>query len=271
MFYLLILLSGLLEWQNLLDYKFFTGKLIPILVFKLGLADPFVSQYKFFTLRVTDGFYWSLSDCKFLQFSRTLLSNLTDLSSAVVLMVSIFFRIISSSSFFSRLFGIFHSAPTTLGTTVTFIFYNFFGSHVIIYPGFAFHYSVVSCCGNFNSRIYSFLRVDSNQELSPGRNWVVDLYPRELFFNYLLYNLQDHGYYLARQKPWKYLTFGYQVPRLLVSRFKYLDNKVLRLFVSKFKYLDHKVPRLLVSKFKYLDNRILSKYLNLLTNSLSDF
>ena len=47
-------------------------------------------------------FHWSLSDSKFSQISRALLSILTDLKNSVICMVSIFSLISNSSSLFSR-------------------------------------------------------------------------------------------------------------------------------------------------------------------------
>ena len=73
-------------------------------------------------------FHWSLSDNKFPQISRNLLSILTDLKNAVVWMVFICPPIFNSSSPLSNLFGILPSAPTTIGITVHFKFHIFFSS-----------------------------------------------------------------------------------------------------------------------------------------------
>ena len=68
---------------------------------------------------------WSLSDCKSLQVSRTILSNLADLHNAVFWMVSICHLISKSSSPFTNHLRIIPSAPTIIGITVTFIFHSF--------------------------------------------------------------------------------------------------------------------------------------------------
>ena len=59
-------------------------------------------------------FYWSLSDSKSTQVSRTLLRILVDFDNPVVLVVS------------TRPLGIVPSAPKTIGITVTFMSHSFF-------------------------------------------------------------------------------------------------------------------------------------------------
>ena len=70
-------------------------------------------------------FHLSLSDSKSPQVSRTHLSILADLKSAVVWMVSILPLIFSISSLFSRPCGCVPSAPIIIGIIVTFMFYSF--------------------------------------------------------------------------------------------------------------------------------------------------
>ena len=73
-------------------------------------------------------FYWSLSDSKSHQVSRTLLSILTDLNNAVVWMVSTRPLISKSSSPFINPFVTEPIAPIIIGIIVTFMFHSFFNS-----------------------------------------------------------------------------------------------------------------------------------------------
>ena len=71
-------------------------------------------------------FHWSPSDSKFPYVSRILLSVLTDLSNAVVWMVSARPPISNSSSPLIKPSGIVPSVPTTICITVILIFHSFF-------------------------------------------------------------------------------------------------------------------------------------------------
>ena len=73
-------------------------------------------------------FYWSLSDSKSPQVSRTLLSILAVLSNAVVWIVSIRPPTSKSSRPFNNPLVTVPNAPVTIGTIVTFIFLSFFNS-----------------------------------------------------------------------------------------------------------------------------------------------
>ena len=73
-------------------------------------------------------FHWSLRGSKSSQISRTLLSILANFRCAAVWIVSILPLISSSPRRFSRLFGTISRASTTIGITVTFMFYSFFVS-----------------------------------------------------------------------------------------------------------------------------------------------
>ena len=73
-------------------------------------------------------FHCSLSDCKSLQISWTLLGILADLSNAVVWMVFTCPLISKSSILFTNSLGIVPSVPTTIGITITFMFHSFFNS-----------------------------------------------------------------------------------------------------------------------------------------------
>ena len=73
-------------------------------------------------------FHWSLSDSKFSQVSRTLLSILVDLNNAVVWMVSACPLISNSSGSIINPLVTVPSAPITIGITVTFMFHSFFCS-----------------------------------------------------------------------------------------------------------------------------------------------
>ena len=70
-------------------------------------------------------FHWSLSDNKSPLVSCTLLSILVN-TRFVVWIISFLSQIFYSSSLFSRFSESVPSAPTTIGITVTFMFYSFF-------------------------------------------------------------------------------------------------------------------------------------------------
>ena len=73
-------------------------------------------------------FLISLSDSKSPQDSRTLLSTILDLNSVVIWMVLILPLISNSFSLLSKHFVTDPRTPATIGITVTFIFYWYFGS-----------------------------------------------------------------------------------------------------------------------------------------------
>ena len=73
-------------------------------------------------------FYWSLNDSMSLEVSRTLLSILVDLNNAFVWMVLILLLISSFFSLYSKFLDSDPRAPSTVGITVTFMFYSFFFS-----------------------------------------------------------------------------------------------------------------------------------------------
>ena len=73
-------------------------------------------------------FHWSLNDSKSRQVSRTILSNLADLSSVVFWMVYSHPLISKSSSPFIKLLVSEPRAPITIGINVTFMFHRFFNS-----------------------------------------------------------------------------------------------------------------------------------------------
>ena len=92
-------------------------------------------------------FQLSLSDSKFPQVSRTLLSILIDLNNAVVWMMS-------SRPFISKSFGPFinplmtvSSAPIIIGINVAFRFHSFFSSLVRSRYLFFFHFLSIFLCG----------------------------------------------------------------------------------------------------------------------------
>ena len=73
-------------------------------------------------------FHWRLSDGKFPQISRTLLSILANLNNTAVWMVSTRSLISKSSSLCTNPLVTVLSASVTIGITVTFMFSSFFGS-----------------------------------------------------------------------------------------------------------------------------------------------
>ena len=106
----------------------FYGQLSFLLIIKRSLVFHIIVIIllaHIFTPVVTGGFHWSQSDSKSPQLSRTLLSILTNLNSAVVWMVSILVQISCSSHFFLRFLKIVQRASTMIGITVTFIFNSF--------------------------------------------------------------------------------------------------------------------------------------------------
>ena len=73
-------------------------------------------------------FLWRLSDSKFPQVSRTLLSILAVFNNAVVLMVSTRLPTSKSSRPFNNSLVTVPKAPITIGIIVTFMFHSFFDS-----------------------------------------------------------------------------------------------------------------------------------------------
>ena len=73
-------------------------------------------------------FYWSLSDSKSLQVSRTLFSILAVLKNAVVWVVSTRLPISKSSRPFNNPLVTLPKAPIAIGIIVTFMFHSFFNS-----------------------------------------------------------------------------------------------------------------------------------------------
>ena len=73
-------------------------------------------------------FHWSLSDSKFPQVSRTLLSILAVLNNVVAWMVSTRPPTFMSSNLFYNPLVTVPKAPITIGITVTFLFHSFFNS-----------------------------------------------------------------------------------------------------------------------------------------------
>ena len=84
-----------------------------------------IHSLRVFCISISWWSWWSLSDSKFLQVSRTFL---TDLNNAVVCMVSFLPLISNSSNHFSKSLGrTVPCVPTTIGITIIFMFHSFFG------------------------------------------------------------------------------------------------------------------------------------------------
>ena len=96
--------------------------------------------------------YWSLSDSKSSQVSRTLLSILVDLTNAIVWMASTCPRISKSSSPSINPLGIVPRAPTITGITVFFMFHSFFRLsskvQVLTFLIAFFQFYIVVCLGH---------------------------------------------------------------------------------------------------------------------------
>ena len=80
-------------------------------------------------------FHWRLSDSKFPQVSTTLLSILADFNAAVIWMISILLLITSSSNPIPSPLMSVPSALTTIGITVTLMFYVFFVFFSVLWQG----------------------------------------------------------------------------------------------------------------------------------------
>ena len=110
-------------------------------------------------------FQWSLSDSKFPQDSRTLLSILAVLNNAVVWMVSTRPPTSKSSSPFSNPLVTVPNAPITIGIIVTCMFHSFFQFPskvevlILLFNFFRF-YSVVSQDSKVNYFVSSLLFVN---------------------------------------------------------------------------------------------------------------
>ena len=113
-------------------------------------------------------FHWSLSDSKFPQVSRTLLSILAILNNSVVWIVSTRPPTSKSSSPFNNPLVTVPNAPITIGIIVTFMFHSFFFQFsskvevlIHLFTFFQF-YSVVSWdskVDNFASFLFFFLLI----------------------------------------------------------------------------------------------------------------
>ena len=127
--------TGPLEWQNPLNAKFF-------------LLGSFSHQRKVVV------FYWSLSDSKSSQVSRTLLCIQTDLNNAIMWMVSTRPFISKTSRPCTNPLVTIPSVPITIGITITFKFYSFFqfSSKVLVFI-FLFTFLQFYCVVSQNSKV----------------------------------------------------------------------------------------------------------------------
>ena len=112
---------SLLRFPFLTTVQVFSSQNSPVCCQKYPYSCFFPSYY-FTHLRV---FHWSLSDCKFPQVSRTLLSILADLNNAVVWIVSSRPLISKSPSPCTNPLVTVPNALIRIGITDTFIFLNF--------------------------------------------------------------------------------------------------------------------------------------------------
>ena len=126
-------------------------------------------------------FHWSLSDSKFPQVSRTLLSILAVLNNAVVWMASTRLPISKSSSPFSNPLVTVPNAPMTIGIIVTCMFHSFFQFPskvevlILLFTFFQF-YSVVSRDNKvdyFASSLFFLLLIIIKSGLLAGIRWLV--------------------------------------------------------------------------------------------------
>ena len=122
---------------------------------------------------------WSLSDNRFPQFSRTLLSILTDLSNVVVWTVSTRPLIPKSSCPFTNPLVTVPRAPITLSIIVSFMFHCFFNSlarsRYLYFFSVSFNFSLWSA-GTAKFTILQVLFFFYYKAWSCERDWVIRLY-----------------------------------------------------------------------------------------------
>ena len=115
-------------------------------------------------------FHWSLRDSKSPQVSRTRLSILSDLNSAVVWMVSTRSLISETSSLLINYLVTVPRAPITIGINVIFMFHSFFNfqvmsRHSLLFTFFQFHSMVIrdSNIHNLASSFFLLISIRSSQ------------------------------------------------------------------------------------------------------------
>ena len=128
------------------------------------------------------GFHWRLSDSKYPQVSRTLLSILVVFNNAVIWMVSTRLPTSKYSRPFSNPLVTVPKAPITIDIIVSFIFYSYFNSLAMSRYLSLFSHSfsfILWSAGTAKStilHIFFFLCVDYYKVWSSGRDKVMRLY-----------------------------------------------------------------------------------------------
>ena len=155
--------------------------IIIIIIIIINFPASFLHQRK---LMVS---YWSLSDSKSLQISRTLLSILADFNNEVVWMVSIHSPIFKFSILFYKALETAPSVPITISITVTVMLHSFFKADYLslFYLSLVFH-SLIRC--DFTKWLvlpiffffFGFLFVNYLLVWFSGQDEAICLYPREL-------------------------------------------------------------------------------------------
>ena len=141
---------------------------------------------------LADGFYWSLSDSKSPQVSRTRLRILAVLSSAVVWIVSTCPPTSKSSRPLNNPLVTVPNAPITIGTIFTFMFHSFFSS--LARSRYLSFFSL-SFCGPPGQqsrqfcRFYFYLLIIMRSGLLAGIRWSVCMLKshRSLYYYYYYY------------------------------------------------------------------------------------
>ena len=133
-------------------------------------------------------FHWSLSDRKSPQLSRTLLSILAVLNTAVVWMVSNRPPTFKSSSPFNNPSLTLSKAPIRIGTIDTFMFHSFFNSlarsrYLYYYYYYYYYYYCCCCCC-----CYSVMSVFLCQKMSSSKFYDF-VYIISLYFKISLYSI----------------------------------------------------------------------------------
>ena len=135
-----------------------------------------VTHWELFTLVLADGLSLSLSESKFLQISRTLLSILANLNNSVVWMIFSFSLSSKYSRSFSQTLAIIPSTHIAIGNTVTFVFYYLFQSSInvcVLTCLFTFFYHFTALRFFFPANVswcffFYWVKVTGNLLKSPG-------------------------------------------------------------------------------------------------------
>ena len=137
--------------------------------------------------------HWSLSNSDSPYISRTLLSILSDLNSAVVWVVFTLVLISNSSSPFTNLLSTVLSEPIIIGITVTFIIHSFFSS-----------LSRSWCLGLFSTASLFLLTIARSGRLAKVKGSIRISKSQRIF---CIFSMTDSGLYIYHLFVWSNLHF----------------------------------------------------------------